>query len=131
MQHFVDTQDFAKPELMDLLQLIGLLKQADKQGALPPLLADASLGMIFEEPSTRTRVSFEVAMTKLGGQSGSLRRSSSNRSLAFFLFRMCSRRRSSEVNEVSARLTRCGLRSVTRPTLCGKFMQSAKAAPPL
>ena len=47
MQHFVDTQDFAKPELMDLLQLIGLLKQADKQGALPPLLADASLGMIF------------------------------------------------------------------------------------
>jgi putrescine carbamoyltransferase len=67
MQHFIDTQDFGKPELMDLLQLIGLLKQADKQGALPPLLAGASLGMIFEEPSTRTRVSFEVAMTKLGG----------------------------------------------------------------
>jgi putrescine carbamoyltransferase len=67
MDHFLDTQDFGKPELLDLLQLIALLKQADKQGALPPLLADASLGMIFEEPSTRTRVSFEVAMTKLGG----------------------------------------------------------------
>jgi putrescine carbamoyltransferase len=67
MKHFLDTQDFSRSELMDLMLLIGLLKRADKQGALPKLLAGASLGMIFEEPSTRTRVSFEVAMTKLGG----------------------------------------------------------------
>lgn len=67
MNHFLDTQDFDRGELLELMQLIGLLKRADRQGALPPLLAGASLGMIFEEPSTRTRVSFEVAMTKLGG----------------------------------------------------------------
>lgn len=67
MRHFIDTQDFTKAELMSLLELTGLLKAADRQRALPPLLAGASLGMIFEEPSTRTRISFEVAMTKLGG----------------------------------------------------------------
>jgi putrescine carbamoyltransferase len=67
MRHFIDTQDFTKAELLSLLELTGLLKAADLQRALPPLLAGASLGMIFEEPSTRTRISFEVAMTRLGG----------------------------------------------------------------
>jgi putrescine carbamoyltransferase len=67
VRHFIDTQDFDKSELVDLLDLTALLKQADQQGACPRLLDGASLGMIYEEPSTRTRVSFEVAMTKLGG----------------------------------------------------------------
>lgn len=67
MRHFLDTQDFTKAELLTLLELTSLLKAADKERALPRLLAGASLGMIFEEPSTRTRISFEVAMTKLGG----------------------------------------------------------------
>lgn len=67
MRHFIDTQDFSKAELQSLLDLTGLLKAADQQRALPRLLEGASLGMIFEEPSTRTRISFEVAMTKLGG----------------------------------------------------------------
>lgn len=73
MRHFIDTQDFARSELHDLFQLIHLTKEADRQGALPRLLEGASLGMIFEEPSTRTRVSFEVAMTKLGGHALYLR----------------------------------------------------------
>jgi putrescine carbamoyltransferase len=65
--HFLDTQDFTADEILQLLDLVRVLKDADKARCLPPLLEGASLGMIFEEPSTRTRVSFEVAMTKLGG----------------------------------------------------------------
>ncbi len=65
--HFLDTQDFTKDQLLELLELIRLLKEASHQGIKPKLLKDASLAMIFEEPSTRTRISFEVAMTDLGG----------------------------------------------------------------
>ncbi len=70
---FIDTQDYERGELEQLLDLIALLKAADKDGACPELLQDVSLGMIFEEPSTRTRVSFEVAMVKLGGHALYLR----------------------------------------------------------
>jgi putrescine carbamoyltransferase len=67
LRHFIDTQDFSKHELLDIIELTRLIKDSDKQGCTPKLLAEASLAMIFEEPSTRTRVSFEVAMTELGG----------------------------------------------------------------
>ncbi len=67
MRHLIDTQDYERSELEGLLELIRLLKAADRESAVPQLLPRRSLGMIFEEPSTRTRVSFEVAMTKLGG----------------------------------------------------------------
>lgn len=67
MRNLIDTQEYSRDELAELVGLILLLKEADREGALPELLQDRSLGMIFEEPSTRTRVSFEVAMAKLGG----------------------------------------------------------------
>src|SRR5512142_59390 len=67
VRHFVDTQDFSKQELLDIIELACQIKAADRQGCTPRLLDGASLAMIFEEPSTRTRVSFEVAMTELGG----------------------------------------------------------------
>jgi putrescine carbamoyltransferase len=66
-KHFIGVQDFTKEELLDMLHTIKMIKDADKQGCTPKLLDGASLAMIFEEPSTRTRVSFEVAMTELGG----------------------------------------------------------------
>ena len=68
LRHFIDTQDFSRTEILRIITLIGLLKTADREGACPKLLHGAALAMIFEEPSTRTRISFEVAMVKLGGQ---------------------------------------------------------------
>lgn len=73
LRHFIDTQDFTRFELLELMEFTARLKEADKAGACPRLLEGASLGMLFEEPSTRTRVSFEVAMTKLGGHALYLR----------------------------------------------------------
>ena len=67
LKHFIETQDFTKEELLDIIETVRVIKAADKQGCTPKLLPDASLAMIFEEPSTRTRVSFEVAMSELGG----------------------------------------------------------------
>jgi putrescine carbamoyltransferase len=67
VRHFLDTNDFSLEELGQLLELTRLLKEADRDGCVPDLLHERSLGMIFEEPSTRTRVSFEIAMVKLGG----------------------------------------------------------------
>ena len=67
LRHFIDTQDFTKQELLAMIELARRIKVADQQGCTPKLLQDASLAMLFEEPSTRTRVSFEVAMTELGG----------------------------------------------------------------
>jgi putrescine carbamoyltransferase len=67
LSHFIDTQDLGPATIRQQMRLIAELKAADKHHACPRLLEGASLGMIFEEASTRTRVSFEVAMTKLGG----------------------------------------------------------------
>ncbi|HET7200838.1 MAG TPA: putrescine carbamoyltransferase [Burkholderiales bacterium] len=64
---FLDTNDCSRSQLAELLEIVKVLKQADFAGCVPELLPRRSLGMIFEEPSTRTRVSFEVAMVKLGG----------------------------------------------------------------
>ncbi len=67
VNHFLDTIDLSTEEMLGLFETIRMLKEADMQGAVPKILENASLAMIFEEPSTRTRVSFETAMTDLGG----------------------------------------------------------------
>lgn len=64
---YIDVQDFSAEELKTLVELIGIVKKAQKEGALPDLLRKRSVAMIFEEASTRTRISFEVALTLLGG----------------------------------------------------------------
>lgn len=73
VRHFLDLADYSNEEIYELIELGRMLKRADKLGACPHLLEGASLGMIFDEPSTRTRISFEVAMTKLGGHALYLR----------------------------------------------------------
>lgn len=64
-RHFLDIRDFAQGELRALLTEAARFKRSRLQGKKP--LAGKTLALIFEKPSTRTRVSFEVAMRELGG----------------------------------------------------------------
>jgi len=56
-----------KDDLEDIIDLGIKLKKKSKKGQSIELLKGKTLGMIFEKSSTRTRVSFETGMTKLGG----------------------------------------------------------------
>ncbi len=65
-RNFLEVTDFTAGELERLLQLSQYLK-VQGRGEQRTLLRDRTLAMLFEKPSLRTRVSFEVAMTQLGG----------------------------------------------------------------
>jgi len=61
--------DLSAGELRTVLLQGGRLKRASAEGKLTPILEGRTLALIFEKPSLRTRVTFEVAMTRLGGRS--------------------------------------------------------------
>jgi ornithine carbamoyltransferase len=67
MRHFLHIADFTPDELQELLDLAIRLKHEWREGGNQPLLRGQILGMVFQKPSLRTRVSFDVAMRHLGG----------------------------------------------------------------
>ena len=68
MKHFISIAATPAEELRHVLDVSKRLKsQLKRTGRNDPILAGKTLAMIFEKPSLRTRVSFSVAMTQLGG----------------------------------------------------------------
>src|SRR5438270_10492344 len=66
-RHFTRVADWSDDELERVLELADELKEQQKRREEHHLLPGRALGMIFEKPSTRTRVSFEVGIAQLGG----------------------------------------------------------------
>lgn len=66
MKHFLDWRDLSRDDVTTILTEAARQKRVRGQDSHAPLLGK-SLAMIFEKNSTRTRVSFEVAMRELGG----------------------------------------------------------------
>ena len=68
MRHFVSAADLTREQLLGLFELAADLKQRWKEGRRGAPLAGRSLALIFEKPSLRTRVTFEVGVVQLGGR---------------------------------------------------------------
>lgn len=66
---FVSLFDWTKEEIDEFLSRAKKLRREQKEGTPRLSLSGRTLGMIFDKPSTRTRVSFEAGMAQLGGQS--------------------------------------------------------------
>ena len=67
MKHFLSIADLTPDQIHNLLELATKLKSEWKQGGNKPILQGKSLAMVFQKPSLRTRVSFEMGMAHLGG----------------------------------------------------------------
>lgn len=68
VRHFLDLTEIPAQELRRVLDLSKDLKAQRKAGTAERPLAGKSLAMVFDKPSTRTRVSFDLAMRQLGGE---------------------------------------------------------------
>lgn len=64
---FIAVADFSPEELQGMLDHAVALKKELKAGGNRPILQGKTLGMLFQKPSLRTRVSFDMAMRQLGG----------------------------------------------------------------
>jgi ornithine carbamoyltransferase len=68
LRHFLDLADIPTKELRGMIEASIAMKREPRERAAKPL-AGRTLAMIFDKPSTRTRVSFDVGMRQLGGES--------------------------------------------------------------
>jgi ornithine carbamoyltransferase len=68
MKHFLSTGDLTRDAAVSLFRLAADLKQGWKSGRRPTPLAGRTFALIFEKPSLRTRVTFEVGVNQLGGR---------------------------------------------------------------
>ncbi len=75
MRHFLNLSDIAAEDLRQILSEAHRIKKAHLAGETFEPLRGKTLAMIFEKNSTRTRISFEVAMRQLGGSAMYLSRS--------------------------------------------------------
>ncbi len=69
MRHLKTLDDLTADDVAEILERSAALKSAYRNGDRPDLLRGRVLSLLFEKPSLRTRVSFEAAMTHLGGGS--------------------------------------------------------------
>jgi ornithine carbamoyltransferase len=68
MKHFLSAGDLTRDAALALFRLAAELKQGLKSGQRPTPLAGRTFALIFEKPSLRTRVTFEVGINQLGGR---------------------------------------------------------------
>jgi ornithine carbamoyltransferase len=69
MRHFIDLLDLTADEIQYLFEETARLKAAHQRREVTPTLLGRVLGLVFEKPSLRTRVSFQAAIAQLGGTS--------------------------------------------------------------
>src|SRR5512133_4385845 len=67
MNHFLAISDLSSGEVQDLLDLAIKVKEEYFKKGNPPYFKGKVLGLIFQKPSLRTRVSFDMAMRHMGG----------------------------------------------------------------
>jgi len=67
-RHVIEDTDLTTDEIHEVLDTAVRLKRMQKRGEVHPYLAGKTLGLLFQHPSTRTRVSFEAGIAQLGGQ---------------------------------------------------------------
>ncbi len=67
MRHLISLKEQSKQDILDILNLAQKIKADKKAGKLTNYLPNKTLIMLFQKTSTRTRLSFEAAMTDLGG----------------------------------------------------------------
>jgi ornithine carbamoyltransferase len=71
-KNVITLAEFSQTEILKILNVANILKKERKMGLNRPLLANKSIVLIFQKPSTRTRVSFEIGIFELGGNAVNL-----------------------------------------------------------